>query len=236
MQKKLITEITKKGSPLKAKLAMRFFKTKKGEYGEGDKFIGVSVPEIRNIIKAYFLLSLEDLGLLIQNPWHEIRLAGLLILVHNYEKAKDENVRIEIINFYLEHREGINNWDLVDQTAYKILGDYCHREGDHNILQELISSDRHWDRRIAMVATLAFIRQHEFSPTLRFAHKVFQDQEDLMHKAAGWMLRELGKRDAKVLLDFIHQHGHRMPRTMLRYAIEKIPEKKRREILKRSKN
>jgi len=235
MQKKLISEITKKGSPLNAKLAMRFFKTQKGEYGEGDEFLGVSVPEIRSIIKPYFLLKLDEIRLLIRNPWHEIRLAGLLILVHKYEKAKTEDERGNILNFYLEHREGINNWDLVDQTAYKILGEYCLRQNKSHLLQELIISQRHWDRRMAMVATLAFIREQKFQLTLRFAQKTFNDQEDLMHKAAGWMLRELGKRDSKKLLDFISQHGHRMPRTMLRYAIEKIPEKKRREILKLSK-
>lgn len=235
MKNKLITDIKSLGSPSKAKLALRFFKTKKGEYGEGDQFLGVSVPETRKLIRSYHNFKLIDIKSLLENPWHEVRLAGLLILVMKYQKTMDDIERDEIVTFYLKNKKGINNWDLVDQTAYKILGDYSLRNGKVKVLKELIQSNHHWDRRIAMVSTLAFIRNQEFALAMSFAKKVFKDKEDLMHKAAGWMLREIGKKDPDELLRFIQQHGPRMPRTMLRYAIEKFSEKQRREILAKTR-
>lgn len=235
MKNKLIAEIKKQGSLEKAKLATRFFKTNKGEYGEGDKFLGVSVPVIRKLINPYINIKLNDLQSVLINPWHEIRLAGALILVKKYQKASSQEEQDKLVAFYLENLKGINNWDLVDQTAYKIIGDYCVLSGNSKVLKKMIVSHHHWDRRIAMVATLSFIRKNQFSLVTDFAKKTFRDDEDLMHKAAGWMLREMGKKNQKVLLNFILEHGSQMPRTMLRYAIEKFPEKQRRLILTNSK-
>lgn len=231
MKDKLIKEILKLGSPEKALLASRFFKTKKGDYGEGDKFAGVAVPVIRKLIRPYVDIKLEELKFLLLNPWHEIRLAGALILVSKYQNTISQEEKKRLVTFYLKHRKAFNNWDLVDQTAYKIIGDFYFQIDETKILNKMIQSSWHWDRRIAMVATLAFIKKQKLKIVTDFAKKVFKDEEDLMHKAAGWMLREMGKKDQKSLLDFIQQHGKQMPRTMLRYAIEKFSSKQRKLLL-----
>lgn len=231
----LISKIKGAGSAEKAKSVSRFFKTGKGEYGYGDKFLGVTVPEVRELIRPYLNIELKDLASLLVNPWHEIRLAGCFILVHKYQKASSDSEQAKLVAFYLKNRKGMNNWDLVDQTAYKILGDHCVRSGKTKALYQMIESAHHWDRRIAMVATLAFIRQNQFRIITNFALKILKDDEDLMHKAAGWMLREMGKKDQKLLLKFVQKYGSQMPRTMLRYAIEKFPQKQRSLILGNSK-
>jgi 3-methyladenine DNA glycosylase AlkD len=235
MKVKLIAEIKSLGSTEKAKAVSRFFKTGKGEYGDGDKFLGVTVPEVRGLIRPYLNIDLKDLKLLLVNSWHEIRLAGCLILVHKYQKASSEVEQEKLVGLYLKCRKGINNWDLVDQTAYKIIGEHCVRSGKTTALYQMIESNHHWDRRIAMVATMAFIRKNQFGIVTDFAKKILKDDEDLMHKAAGWMLREMGKKDQKLLLKFVQKYGSQMPRTMLRYAIEKFPQKQRSLILGNSK-
>lgn len=235
MKVKLIAEIKSLGSTEKAKAVSRFFKTGKGEYGDGDKFLGVTVPEVRGLIRPYLNIDLKDLKLLLVNSWHEIRLAGCLILVHKYQKASSEVDQEKLVELYLKCRKGINNWDLVDQTAYKIIGEHCVRSGKTTALYQMIESSHHWDRRIAMVATFAFIRKNQFGIVTEFAKKILKDDEDLMHKAAGWMLREMGKKDQKLLLKFVQKYGSQMPRTMLRYAIEKFPQKQRSLILGNSK-
>lgn len=222
-------------TPLKAKGALRFFKSGPGQYGEGDLFLGVTVPEVKGLARIYIDLELPEILRLLKNPYHEIRLLGLTILVLNYEKSKDPLVKKNIANFYLKHKKAANNWDLVDLSTYKILGHYCYFQGDSKVILKLAKSKLHWDRRMAMVSTLAYIRQGETKLTFKLAQTLLNDPEDLMHKATGWMLREAGKRDQKALLKFIDKFGKQMPRTMLRYSIEKFPQATRLRILKKTK-
>lgn len=209
----------------------RFFKTGPGDYGEGDIFLGLRVPQVRAIAKDFKALSLKDLDRFLASPIHEDRLFAIFVLVGQYQKAKDTNLQTAIVDFYLAHTERINNWDIVDASAHKILGHYL-LERPRRILDELVRSRVLWERRIAMIATYTFIKAGELGPTLKLAKKLLKDEEDLMHKAAGWMLRELGKQDEDTLLDFLDTHGQKMPRTMLRYAIEKLPEDLRQAYLK----
>lgn len=222
-------------TPLKAKGALRFFKSGPGEYGDGDLFLGVSVPEVKGLAKIYIDLKLPEVLRLLKSPYHEVRLLGLTILVSNYEKSKSYIERKKIVNFYVKHRKAANNWDLVDLSTYKILGHYCHTQGSNKVILNLAKSKHHWDRRMAIVATLAYIRQGETKLTFKLAQTLLNDPEDLMHKATGWMLREAGKRDQKALLKFIDKFGKQMPRTMLRYSIEKFPQATRLRILKKTK-
>lgn len=206
----------------------RFFKTGKGQYGEGDRFLGVTVPDTRRVAKKYVDASEKDIETLLLNPYHEVRLTALLILVYQYEASKDARQKNCIVDFYTTHRECINNWDLVDTSAYKILGDYLLTH-DRKILYRFASTPHLWTQRIAIVSTYAFIRAGQFDDTLKLADIFLTHPHDLMQKAVGWMLREVGKRDTAVLQTFLHQHASRMPRTMLRYAIEKFdPEIRRR--------
>jgi 3-methyladenine DNA glycosylase AlkD len=207
--------------PKKAIIAKRFFKTGPGQYGEGDIFLGLTVPETRSVAKEFRTASLDDLATFIESPIHEERLLALLILVDQYTKA-DDTQKKKIVNFYKKHLKGVNNWDLVDSSADKILGAYCYETGDTAILDTYAASKDLWKQRIAMVATFYFIRKHQFEPTLRIAETLLYHQHDLIHKAVGWMLREMGKKDAHVLHAFLKKHHRTMPRTMLRYAIEKF--------------
>ncbi len=220
-------------SPEKAILLKRYFKTGKGEYGEGDLFLGLTVPQTRNIAKKFWKIELNDLIRILNSKFHEERLLGVLILVHKYEKSEEKK---SIVEFYLKHRNGINNWDLVDQSAYKILGDYCFRINEPKLLRKLINSPRHWDRRIAMVGTYSFIKKNQTDIAFELAQEILNDPEDLMHKASGWMLREAGKRNLEGLEEFIKLNGTKMPRTMLRYAIEKFPKRKQKSVLKTTKS
>lgn len=210
----------------KAEHLSYFFKTGKGQYGEGDLFLGISVPRTREIAKDYVHLDLKEISKLLENKYHEIRLAGLLILVKKYQKAK-EGEQKEIFNFYLKNYKHINNWDLVDLSAYHIVGDYLINK-DKKILEKLARSKNLWQKRIAVVSTFAFIRKGEHLPTFKIVEILIKDKNDLIHKACGWMLREVGKRvseeELKKLLD---KWGTKMPRTMLRYSIEKFPKKER---------
>lgn len=222
-------------SSKRAKVNEWFFKTGPGQYGEGDIFIGVSVPDSRKVALKHAELNFTGIAQLLKSEFHEDRLLGLLILVDQYKKSKTLEGKKKIVNFYIKKRQRINNWDLVDLSAAKILGSYCLEQKDQSILEMLLHSKRHWDRRLAIVATYSFIKEKKLGLTFKFAKTLLNDKEDLMHKATGWMLREAGKRDKKMLLSFIIQYGKKMPRTMLRYSIEKLGEAHRKKILLETK-
>jgi 3-methyladenine DNA glycosylase AlkD len=224
-------ELRTYASAEKAKILSRFFKTGKGEYGEGDKFLGVMVPDIRKTVKKFHYLPLPEVMELIRSPWHEERLCGLLILVDQFGRG-GETTRKRIYDAYLRSAKRVNNWDLVDLTAPRIVGAYLE-DRPRKILCALAASDNLWERRIAILATAWFIRQNDFKDAIVIARMLRDDRHDLIHKAVGWMLREIGKKDVKTLEAFLRAHMSRMPRTMLRYAIERFPERKRREYLKR---
>lgn len=227
--------LKQKANPKKAKIYQRFFKTGKGEYGEGDIFLGLTVPETRKIAKQFEDLSLKEIQKHLKSKYHEERLAALLILVHNYQKHPVE--RKNIFDFYLANTKYVNNWDLVDLTAHKIVGNFLHHFGkDYSeykiLLTNLAKSSSLWERRISIISTAYFISQNDFSETLFISKLLMKDKHDLIHKAVGWMLREVGKKDLAVLEKFLKKHYKNMPRTMLRYAIERFPEEKRQRYLK----
>lgn len=217
-------------NPEKAQVLQRFFKTGPGEYAEGDRFLGIMVPGVRKIARQYAAAPKQALERLLASPYHEERLLGLLILVSQFQKVT-ERQRQKLFSFYLRHSDRINSWDLVDLTAPQIVGAYLEQR-PRAILYKLASSASLWERRIAVLATFWFIRQNDFSDILALAAKLLQDDQDLMHKAVGWMLREVGKRNQGVEEQFLKQHYRKMPRTMLRYAIERFPEKRRQAYLK----
>ncbi|KFC24441.1 DNA alkylation repair protein [Chryseobacterium sp. FH1] len=219
--------------PGKAEIMQSFFKTGKGEYGEGDIFIGVTVPDQRSVAKEFYnQVSLEEISELLSSKIHEHRLTALLMLVYKFEKIKDKNQQKEIVDFYLKHTKHINNWDLVDTSCYKILGRYCFENQDSKILGKLADSKNMWEMRMAIVGTMYHIKKGEFELTKSFALKNLHHPHDLMHKANGWLLREMGKKNGSELLDFLNLHYKEMPRTCLRYAIEKLDESLRQDYLK----
>lgn len=223
-------EIKKRANPEKAKLLSGFFKTGRGEYGEGDIFYGIMVPIQREIVKKYWnLVSLEDVEELLQSKIHEERLIALLILVRRFEKIESE--RRSIFDLYMKNYNKINNWDLVDLSAPRIVGCYL-LDKDRKILYDFAKSDNLWKKRIAVLATFWFIKYNQFEDSLKIAEILLNDKHDLIHKAVGWGLREIGKRNLKIEEDFLKKHYKQMPRTMLRYAIEKFEEKKRLGYLK----
>ncbi len=228
MVKSLIDEINSHANPEKAKILQRFFKTGKGEYGEGDIFLGIVVPESRKIAIQFKDLPLEEVESLLKSKIHEERLIALLLLVHNYEKHLER--RQEIFNFYLKNTKNINNWDLVDLSAPNIVGNYL-LDKDRKILYKLANSNHLWEKRIAIISTFVFIRKNQFSDSLKIAEILLMDKHDLIHKAVGWMLREIGKRDFNAENEFLKKNYRKIPRTMLRYAIEKFPEKLRKDYL-----
>jgi len=213
-----------------AKTMQWFFKTGKGEYGEGDKFIGIKVPVQRKIAKKFGELDLDDLQKLLNSKIHEERLISLLILVDKYDKA-DEKVKDKIYRFYKKNRRKINNWDLVDLSAPKILGIHLLNH-DKQILYKYAHSKNLWEKRISIISTYSFIKNHDFNTTLEISDILLNDDQDLIHKAVGWMLREVGKQSLQILEKFLKPRYKKMPRTMLRYSIEKFPEKKRKKYLK----
>ena len=220
--KKLKADLRRFANPKKKEVCQRFFKTGPGQYGEGDIFLGVMVPESRSVAVAYKDLPFSDIEKLLASPVHEERLVGLLILVHNFEKGGAET-RKTIYRYYLAHAKHVNNWDLVDATADKIVGQYLlDNPKEIVVLQKLARSKNLWERRIAIIATFQFIKHNEFKPTLQIAQLLMRDEHDLIHKAVGWMLREVGKRDKKAEMDFLKIHKHAMPRVTLRYAIERF--------------
>jgi 3-methyladenine DNA glycosylase AlkD len=215
--------------PEKAKTFLRFFKTGKGEYGEGDVFIGVKVPDQRKVAKTYYKeISIREIEKLITSKIHEHRLTALLILTYKYPKASLEEQK-EIVDFYLAHTNYINNWDLIDLSAPKILGEYLlDKSKERQILYKFAKSKSLWERRIAILSTYTFIRAGQFDYTLAISEILLKDEHDLIHKGVGWMLREVGNINLKVEEDFLKKHFKKMPRTMLRYAIEKFDEKRRK--------
>ncbi len=231
MLNQLKKDLKKLANPEKAGILQRFFKTGKGEYGEGDVFLGITVPDQRKIANKYSELPLKETQKLLSGKIHEHRLTALLILVIKYKKADDTDKK-KISHLYIKNFKHINNWDLVDLSSEKILGDYL-LEKDKSLLYKLAKSKNLWERRIAVITTFAFIRNNRFNDTLKISGLLLNDRHDLIHKAVGWMLREIGKRDQEVEEKFLKKHYRKMPRTMLRYAIEKFDEKKRQFYLKK---
>lgn len=207
----------------RAELSLRFFKTGKGEYGEGDKFLGITVPEQRKIAKKYYKsIEMKEIEELLHSKFHEHRLTALIILT-----MKCKGNEKEVFDFYLKNTKYINNWDLVDTSAHKIVGEYL-LDKNIDLLRKLALSRDLWERRISIISTFAFIRHKRLKESIEIAELLLKDKHDLMHKAVGWMLREVGKKDVKTLEQFLQKHKNKIPRTMLRYAIERLPEKKRK--------
>lgn len=223
-------ELRQLADPDKAKLYQGFFKTGNGQYGEGDIFIGLTVPQTRAVAIKYSNLDIYGIQDLLNSKMHEERLMALLILTHNFQKS-DEMQKYKLLSFYLKNTKQINNWDLVDLTAHKIVGSYLE-DKPKDILYQLARSNSLWERRISIISTAHFIKNGQFQDTLDIAEILLFDSHDLIHKAVGWMLREVGKKDLAVEEQFLKKHYKKMPRTMLRYAIEKFPENKRQKYLK----
>jgi 3-methyladenine DNA glycosylase AlkD len=223
------TKLQKLANKDKAKILHGFFKTGPGEYGEGDIFLGIKVPVLRNLSKEHDGVPLNETMQLLKSPTHEERLLALLLLVRAFSKG-DEVLQKKIYDLYLKHTRYINNWDLVDLTAPNIVGTYLLNKS-RKPLYALAKSNDLWNRRIAIMATFSFIKQSDFDDTLKIANTLLTDEHDLIHKAVGWMLREVGKRSLVTEERFLQQHYRKMPRTMLRYAIERFPEAKRKKYL-----
>ncbi len=228
--KQIIDELKALGGSEIAEHSQRFFKTGAGEYGEGDIFLGIRVPVIRKRVKELFTISLQDNLDLLKSPYHEARLLALLILVKKYLSSKTRAEKKAIYQAYMKHTEFINNWDLVDSSAGQIVGAYLFSK-NRKPLYRLVRSKSLWERRIGVMATFYFIKKEDFSDTLAIAELLLKDEEDLIHKAVGWMLREVGNRNLKKEESYLNKHYKNMPRTMLRYAIEKFSEKKRQVYL-----
>jgi len=222
--------LKKVANPTKAQFAQRFFKTGKGEYAEGDRFLGITVPSVRAIAVQFRELPRGEVAKLLRSPWHEERLLALVLLVCQFERGGPE-VQEKIYRLYLRSSRYINNWDLVDSSAPQIVGRYLEKRS-RAVLYRMARSRNLWERRIAILATFHFIRREEFAPTLKIAKILLKDDHDLIHKAVGWMLREVGKRDQAVEEKFLRLHAANMPRTMLRYAIEKFPPALRKHYLR----
>jgi 3-methyladenine DNA glycosylase AlkD len=225
-------DLRKLARPDRAKSNAWFFKTGPGEYGAGDRFLGLTVPQLRTIAREYRDMPLKYVVTLLRSPWHEERLLALLIMVGQYARA-DEATRQAIHQLYLRNTTSINNWDLVDSSAAQIVGAHLELR-DRRVLRRLARSESLWERRIAMIATYHYIRQRDFKDALTIAGLLRRDEHDLIHKAVGWMLREIGKRDRGAEERFLRKHARTMPRTMLRYAIEKFPPPLRRRYLSMS--
>lgn len=228
--KQLLRDVHSLADPEKQKIFIRFFKTGAGQYGEGDQFLGLTVPQQRTLAKKYQQLPLSEIELLLKNPIHELRLIALIILTHHFQNNGSD--KKTIVDFYLDHTKWINNWDLVDLSAYKILGEYLRiHDARASVLYRLARSSNLWQRRIAIVSTFAFIRDNQLTHTFALSKELLHDTHDLIHKAVGWMLREAGKRNEQQLKQFLNAHASIMPRTALRYAIEKFPDSTRKHYL-----
>lgn len=222
-------DLKKNSSKSKAKALQRFFKTGKGEYGEGDIFLGITVPQIRKIAKKHSALDILAIQSLLNSSIHEERLIALLILLENYQSSSEEQ-KYQIINFYLQNTKNINNWDLVDLSSPSIIGNYL-LDKPKDILYSLANSKNLWEKRISIISTYTFIKNNQFQDAFKIAEILLNDSHDLIHKAVGWMLREIGKKDLKAEENFLKKHYKSMPRTMLRYAIEKFLQIKREAYL-----
>jgi 3-methyladenine DNA glycosylase AlkD len=228
---KLTNELNKLSNPQRAKISAGFFKTGKGEYGEGDVFLGITVPEQRKVAMKFLDLNPSDISRLLNSKIHEHRFTALEILVIQYEKEKDRKKKEKIKDFYLKNLKFVNNWDLVDTSAPYILGDFLIEEKDRSVLYKLASSKVLWYRRVAVVSTFAFIKQEDFRDIINICEKLIDDKEDLIQKACGWMLREVGKKDVYILKNFLNKFDQKMSRTTLRYAIERFDKKERQKYL-----
>lgn len=216
----------------RARISASFFKTGVGEYGEGDVFLGIRNGKLREIVKVHWRrVGISDVGMLLDSKFHEKRLVGVLILVEKFLRADEKNRRM-VYDFYLGNLRGVNNWDLVDLSAWKIVGTWLLDKDDRDVLSKLAKSENLWERRIAIVSTFAFIRKGEFGDTLRVSKMLLGDEEDLIRKAVGWMLREVGKQDGKVLRKFLRVNYGELSRVTLRYAIERFGKDERLEWLR----
>lgn len=241
--KEIDNELIKLRNPIRAQGSARFFKTGKGEYGEGDLFLGLTTPQINDIVKKYWKeISLEEIDILFRNEYHEYRTIAVATLVRKYlaldkmsSSEENDTQKDRIFNFYLSHTDRINNWDLVDISAHKIVGRHL-LDKDRSILYELACSKNLWERRISIISTFAFLDVGQFDDSIIIAEVLINDNHDLIHKAVGWVLREVGKRNLLVETKFLNKYASTMPRTMLRYAIEKFPEPDRQRYLRKRKN
>lgn len=230
---KIKSELNKLKDKERAQHSERFFKTGKGQYGEGDIFLGITVPKQREVAKKFVDLSFKNITELLKSKIHEHRFVALEILVMQYEhaqKLKDDKTQKKIFDFYLKNLKKVNNWDLVDTSAPYIVGEYL-KDKSKDVLYKLARSSNLWERRMAIVATSMFIREGNIIDTFNICEGLMKDKHDLIHKACGWMLREVGKKDVKELENFLNKHTYHMPRTMLRYAIERMSESKRKMYL-----
>ena len=229
MHNKLLEEIISLANEEQAKHLQRFFKTGKGDYGEGDLFLGIKVPLSRSVAKKYYnSVSLNDIEHLLQNPHHEVRFVALLLMTFIYEaKSSSEELKNNLVNLYLKNTQYINNWDLVDVSCHKILGKFAYETKNIAPLLELAETNHLWSTRIAVISTYYLIKRKDFSLILELSEKFLHHEHDLMQKAVGWMLREMGKIDIEPLYSFLDKHHKTMPRTMLRYSIEKLSPEKR---------
>ncbi len=233
MVREIVKSLSNISSKQKAHNCARFFKTAPGQYGAGDIFIGVTVPEQRKIAVKFQDASLADISLLLKSKIHEHRFTALEILAIQFKRAPHDSSRRNIVKFYLKNLHRVNNWDLVDTSAPHILGAWLvdKKLADRKILYKLVRSENIWERRVAIVATQTLIREGQYQDTLRLAKILLRDSHDLIHKATGWMLREVGKKSEKTLVTFLKLHAHNMPRTMLRYAIERFSSSERKRYL-----
>ncbi len=225
MNDQIISELKKIASVEKQNVLQKFFKTRKGEYGEGDIFLGVMVPQIKKLAKKYYKeITLNETKKLLHNKYHEVRQTALFILRFKYDSSNINN-KEKIYNLYLDNTKYINNWDLVDSFAHYIVGDYIYQNNlDRKVLYDLVESDDLWKQRIAILSTFYFIKNNDFGDIIKISNILINHKHDLIQKASGWMLREVGKRDYKVLYNFLKENHEIMPRTMLRYSIEKLSE------------
>jgi len=230
-QEHVKAELKKLSDPEQAMKLQGFFKTGEGEYGEGDIFLGLRVPDQRRIAKQFKDIPLKDVQELLQSGIHEHRLTALFILTEQFNRG-DEEARKRIVDLYLGNTAHVNNWDLVDCSAHKILGEWLV-DKPRDLLYEMAKSESLWERRISMISTFAFIRRGDLSDALALALALIEDGHDLIHKASGWVLREVGKKDQSALEGFLSEHYQHMPRTMLRYALERLPEERRRFYMKK---
>lgn len=234
VSEQILRELLARKNGTQAAQLSRFFKTGKGQYGEGDQFLGLRVPQTRALVKRFWReTEWEDLEVLFASPWHEARLAAALILVEKFENATDVSARRETFEFYTAHLSRCNNWDLIDLSVYKILGAYLYETKDGRLFDELARTGDLWLQRAAVVGTMYWVKRGEFGPTLRLAEFFLTHKHDLMHKACGWLLREAGKKDETVLCAFLDKFADVMPRTMLRYSVEKLSLQKRTFYMKK---
>ena len=217
----VVAELKLRQDPKRAAFLQHFFRTGPGKYGEGDRFLGFTVPVQRRIARLHSTLPFTEIARLLASRYHEARFVGVVVLVKRFKRASAYE-RQQLADFYLERREALNNWDLIDVSAPHILGEYLASRGDTRLLFEMAGSARLWDRRMAILASWAFLRRGDTRVTARLAEQLLGDSHDLIHKAVGWMLRELGKQDETALLAFLDEHARSMPRTMLRYATERL--------------